>query len=66
MHLCTGDDRQWQQGGYGVFGSATPRTAPSQDGPVDVDSIGVWGVLGTPEDLSNVVDELTSMHPSAA
>jgi hypothetical protein len=57
----TGDDRAWNLSGYGVLGTATPRTVPTQGGSTDnVDSYGVWGLLGTPEDNANIVDEVTS------
>jgi len=60
MGAINGDDGQWELGGYGVLGTATPRTAPTQDGPEDVDSFGVWGILGTPQDVGNLLDEVTN------
>jgi hypothetical protein len=60
MASVTGDDREWQLSGYGVLGTGTPRTIPTQDGTEDVDSYGVWGLLGTPDDIGGIVDEVTS------
>jgi hypothetical protein len=61
MSEVTGDDREWESGGYGVLGTGTPRTTPSQTGPENVDSYGVWGLLGTPGDVANIVDRITNL-----
>jgi hypothetical protein len=60
MGWVNGDDSGWQMGGYGVLGIGTPRSMRTEDGAVDVDSFGVWGLLGTSDDVRTIVGEVTS------
>jgi hypothetical protein len=61
MGSLTGDDRDWLMSGYGVLGIGTPRTMPTEDGgTADVDAYGVWGLLGTNDDIAGIVDEVTN------
>jgi hypothetical protein len=51
----TGDDSDARLTGFGVLGTAIRRTVDGQDGPTDVSSYAVWGLLGTPDENSNIV-----------
>ena len=45
--------------GYGVLGRGTPYVYQDQDGSnVSVNSVGVWGMLGTAADMANIEDEV--------
>ena|SRR6266851_2741780 len=47
--------------GYGVLGSGAPWTFVDRDDTtVSVNSVGVWGVLATTDDVSNIVDEVSN------
>jgi hypothetical protein len=50
------------QGGFGVLGTGTPWSYqdPQDDSTVQVTSAGVWGLLGTKDDISNIIDEVTN------
>src|SRR5579859_6149502 len=47
--------------GYGVLGTGAPWTFVDRDNTtVSVNSVGVWGVLATTDDASNIVDEVSN------
>jgi hypothetical protein len=56
-----GDDRDAEGGGFGVLGTATPRTANLGGGSQAVDSYGVWGILGTADAVANIPERIASL-----
>jgi hypothetical protein len=48
MTSLTGDDADFHLGGWGVLGTAQPRTFTDQGGnPSQLNRYGVWGLLAT-------------------
>jgi hypothetical protein len=61
MATVRGDD---DHSGYGVLGTGTPWSYADRDNnTVNVTSAGVWGLVGTADDISNIIDEVTN-NPS--
>jgi hypothetical protein len=64
MSAIAGDDQGWQLSGYGVLGTGTPRAFVDRDNVShDLDGYGVWGLFGTPQNNSDMIDEITSNWP---
>ena len=63
MASLTGSD-DWNLGGYGVLGTARPRTLTDQSGNQStLNSYGVWGLLATDGDIPGVIEFATGFDP---
>lgn len=59
MTQIRGDDGYGLGSGYGVLGTGTPLMGgENNDEPIN--SVGVWGLLGTDQSISDIIDEVTS------
>lgn len=65
--MATVDGTDAGDTGYGVLGRGIPWEYGDQDGnTISVNSVGVWGVLGTASDIANIEDEVASAWTQTA